>query len=147
MIARCFVDTNLLVYARDASETEKQPLAQAWMAVLWEARCGCTGIQVLSEYFVTTTRKLDPGLSEEDAWQEVEDLFAWNPVAVDEGVMRSARSVARRYSLSWWDALVVSAAQASTCQYLVTEDLQHDLDIGGLRVVDPFRHTPAEVLL
>lgn len=146
MSALCFADTNLLVYWRDASESEKQPRAQEWLDALWARRCGRTGCQVLSEYYVTVTRKLVPGLSDEEAWNDVEDLFEWEPVAVDEAVMQNARVIFRRFSLSWWDALIVAAAQVSNCQYLITEDLQHGQDLDGLQVVDPFKRAPAEVL-
>ena len=56
-----FVDTNVLVYARDASEPDKQPRAEAWMQHLWRTRSGRTCVQVLNEYYVTVTRKLSPG--------------------------------------------------------------------------------------
>ena len=59
--ALCFVDTNVLVYARDASEPEKQKTAQAWMARLWRERRGRLSFQVLHEYYVTVTLKLKPG--------------------------------------------------------------------------------------
>ncbi len=146
MSALCFVDTNLLVYARDASEPGKQPRALTWLEALWADRCGRTGYQVLSEYFVTVTRKLEPGLSEEEAWHDLEDLFAWEPVAVDETVMQNARTASRRFSLSWWDALIVSAAQTANCHYLITEDLQDRQDLDGLQVVNPFQRKPSEVL-
>ena len=83
MSALYFVDTNVLVYARDTSEPDKQPRADEWLTALWRHRCGRTGVQVLNEYYVTTTRKLDPGLTEEEAWSDVEALLAWSPLAVD----------------------------------------------------------------
>ena len=146
MSALCFVDTNLLVYARDASEPTKQPLAQEWLAALWRERCGRTGFQVLNEYFLTVTRKLDPGLSEEEAWSDLDDLFAWEPVAVTEGVMQNGRQVATRFSLSWWDALIVAAAQGCNCRYLLTEDLQDGQVVDDLTILNPFRRRPNEIL-
>lgn len=146
MSARCFVDTNLLVYRRDASEPQKQRGAQAWFEALWRQQCGRTGVQVLCEYYVTVTRKLDPGLPAAEAWLDVEDLFAWEPVAVDPAVMGLARTVSERFSLSWWDALIVAAAQTADCRYLLTEDLQGGQDLDGLLVLDPFEQAPEAVL-
>ena len=57
-----FVDTNILLYSRDASEPEKQAIASARLDDLWENRTGRLSVQVLNEYFVNVTRKLDPGL-------------------------------------------------------------------------------------
>jgi hypothetical protein len=58
-----FVDTNVLVYARDASEPEKQPQAAAWIEHLWWTRTARLSFHVLQEYYATTTRKLKPGLT------------------------------------------------------------------------------------
>ena len=82
MSALCFVDTNVLVYSRDASEPDKQPRAHEWLTALWRHRCGRTSIQVLNEYYVTVTRKLKPGLSEEEAWKDIDDLWAWQPATL-----------------------------------------------------------------
>jgi predicted nucleic acid-binding protein len=147
MSALCFVDTNILVYYRDASEPDRQPRAREWFAALWRHGCGRTGIQVLNEYYLTVTRKLRPGLTEEEAWRDVEDLLAWQPVVVDAAVMRKARTATQRFSLSWWDALIVAAAQGCGCDYLLTEDLQDGQDLDGTLVVNPFHHLPEEILV
>ena len=146
MNALYFVDTNVLIYSRDASEPEKQPRAYEWLTALWRHRRGRMSIQVLNEYYVTMTRKLEPGLSEEEAWQDIEDLLSWRPLSLDVRLMRGARAVHQRFALSWWDALIVAAARAYGCAYLLTEDLQDGQDFDGTRVVDPFRHGPDEGL-
>jgi predicted nucleic acid-binding protein len=134
-----FVDTNVLVYARDASDTEKQATAAAWMEHLWTSAAGRLSVQVLQEYYVTVTRKLDPGLPTDEARDDVRDLAAWRPVRIDEAMLDSAWRVEDRFELSFWDSLIVAAAHAAGCEFLLTEDLQHDLAIDGLRVADPFR--------
>jgi predicted nucleic acid-binding protein len=60
MSAKVFVDTNVLVYCRDASEPKKQAQNSAWMAALWKQRTGRLSFQVLQEYYVTVTSKLSP---------------------------------------------------------------------------------------
>ena len=146
MSVRCFVDTNVLVYARDASEKEKQPLALQWISRLWRERTGRTSIQVLNEYYVTVTSKLSPGLASAEAWADVCHLLAWHPVPLGRFVMEKAREAQEAWGLSWWDCLIVAAAQVSGCALLVTEDLQDGQDLAGVRIVDPFRHSPAELL-
>ena len=146
MSAVCFVDTNVLVYARDASEPDKQPRARDWLAALWNERCGRTSIQVLNEYYVTVTQKLQPGLSREEAWLDIDNLLAWKPAPVDEALVRRAQAAHQHFALSWWDALVVAAAQMSGCDYLLTEDLHASQDLEGTQVVDPFRYGPDELL-
>ena len=61
MTAPVFADTNVLVYARDAGESEKQPMAVQWLTSLWKRRLGRLSYEVLNEYYVTVTRKLRPG--------------------------------------------------------------------------------------
>jgi predicted nucleic acid-binding protein len=134
-----FVDTNVLVNARNASELEKQAAAAAWLEHLWASATGRLSVQVLQEYYVTVTRKLDPGLPVDEAREDVSDLAAWRPVRIDEAIVDAAWRVEDRFGLSFWDSLIVAAAQAAGCELLLTEDLQHDLLIDGLRVADPFR--------
>jgi predicted nucleic acid-binding protein len=142
MNAMHFVDTNLLVYARDASESAKQPLAEAWLKHLWATRTGRLSTQVLGEYFVTVTNKLKPGLPPDEAWDDVERLLVWKPQPLDVALLRKGRSLQARFGFSWWDALIVGAAHVSGCRFLLTEDLQDGQDLEGVTVVNPFLHPP-----
>jgi len=135
-----FVDTNVLVYDQDSSEAVKQPIAHRWLEHLWRTRQARLSVQVLSEYYVTVTRKLSPARSPELARADVRDLMLWRPVPLDESLMSRAWTLEDRFGLSWWDALVVSAAQVARCPHLLTEDLQDGQELDGIRVVDPFRH-------
>ena len=141
-----FVDTNVLVYTRDASNAEKQATAAAWMEHLWTSAGGRLSVQVLQEYYVTMTRKLDPGLPAEEARQDVRDLAAWRPIRIDEAIIEAAWRLEDRYRLSFWDSLIVAAAQAAGCEAVLTEDLQHGLDIDGLRIADPFATSVGSLL-
>jgi predicted nucleic acid-binding protein len=145
MTATIFVDTNVFVYARDASERPKQQLARDWVEQLWLERSGRTSTQVLSEYFVTVTRKLTPGLPPDEAWDDVEALFAWRPQSADVALLQRGRAVQGRFGLGWWDSLVVAAAQVQGCRVLLTEDLQDGADYGGVSVRNPFRLSAADV--
>ena len=129
MAEKVFVDTNVLVYSRDASEPPKQKQAMAWMARLWNEHTGRLSFQVLNEFYVTVTNKLRPGMDPQNAREDVRFLLAWRPISVDTRVVEGAWRIQDRHKLSWWDALIVSAAQASDCRYLLTEDLQENRNI------------------
>ena len=146
MTATIFVDTNVLVYRRDSAQGEKQAQAEAWMERLWAARSGRLSYQVLQEYYVTVTSKLKPGLDAESARNDVRSLLAWHPVTVDAGVVEAAWVIQDRYQLSWWDALIVAAAQVANCRFLLTEDLQEGQELGEVRVVSPFNTSPESAL-
>ncbi|MBN9463255.1 MAG: PIN domain-containing protein [Burkholderiales bacterium] len=144
MSAPVFVDANVLVYARDAGDLRRQPQARAWLEWLWQEQLGRTSMQVLSEYYVTVTRKLKPGLPEEQAWDDVEALMHWHPQPVDRATMARARAIQARHRLAWWDALVVAAAHEQGCAVLLTEDLQDGALIDGVRIRNPFAHSVQE---
>lgn len=146
MSATVFVDTNVLVYLRDASEPTKQPRAAEWMAALWDTGLGRISYQVLHEYYVTVTAKLDPGLSSEAAREDVAALKAWEPRVLDHGVLEPAFGIQDRYGLSFWDSLIAAAASSMDCSFLLTEDISDGQDLFGVRVIDPFSHHPDEVL-
>lgn len=134
-----FVDTNVFVYARDTDEGDKQRRALAWLELLWRERTGRTGVQVLSEYYVTVTRKLDPGMPRDAAWDDVRALYSWRPQPVDTSLLERGREVEARYGSSWWDSLIVAAAQLQGCAVLLSEDLQDGMSFEGVRVRNPFR--------
>lgn len=139
MIATHFVDTNILVYSFDDSDIAKRDRAQLVMRQLWETRSGRLSHQVLHEFYVTVTRKLKPALPRPEARAEVEDLLDWKPSRPSATLLKQAWQIEDRYGFSWWDSLIVAAAIAQDCSTLLTEDLQHGLQIDNLRVVNPFR--------
>jgi predicted nucleic acid-binding protein len=57
MSAKYFVDTNILMYAHDASAGAKHERAKALVEALWRSRAGVVSIQVLQELVVNLRRK------------------------------------------------------------------------------------------
>ena len=133
-----FVDTNILVYARDATEPEKQERSHLWLSHLWRNRSGRISYQVLQEYYVIVTCKLDPGLRVTEARDDIRDFLAWNPISIERNVIEAAWSVQDRFKFSWWDALIIAAAQVLDCDYLLSEDMQHKQVVDGLTILNPF---------
>ena len=149
MIGPVFVDTNVFVYLHDDSEPEKKLRAGDWIAFLVGHRAGRLSFQVLQEFYTILTRKLKLGFKEGEPQKIVRELASWQPIPIDLTVLEHAWLLEERYPLSWWDALIVAAAQTCECEVLLTEDLQHGQMFSAVRVVDPFKsldRTPAEVL-
>jgi len=142
MTGTVFVDTNVFVYRFDTAEPAKQRRAEEWIDDLWSSRLGRTSTQVQHELYATLTRRLT--MSREDARTLVSALQAWEPVAVDHEVVERAWRLEDRYSLAWWDALIVAAAQAAGAEVLLTEDLQAGASYGTVRVVNPFEERPPD---
>lgn len=145
MTAAVFVDTNVLVYARDRSEPKKRKLVREWMSYFWTTNTGRLSFQVLVEFYRTATVKLKPRPAAEVVREEVRSLLAWRPMPVDLRMIEGAWRIQERYGLSWWDALIVSAAQLSGCRYLLTEDLRENQRFGDVQVIHPFHTLPADL--
>jgi predicted nucleic acid-binding protein len=145
MIGPCFVDANVFVYALDPRDARKHQRARGWIEALWTDRLGRTGAQAIAEAYAVSTRKL--GVAPHTAWAELERFFAWQPQAVDEALLRRAREIELRHRLSWWDSMIVAAAQVQDCVLLLTEDLQDGAVFGAVTVRSPFtlevREAPA----
>lgn len=92
----------------------------------------------MNELYVSLTHKIKPAFSTTEAWEEIRNLFAWNPREINAESLVRAREVQQRYRLSWWDSLIVAAAQFQDGAVLLTEDLQHGMDYGGVTARNPF---------
>lgn len=134
---RTFVDTNVLVYAHDRGEPAKRERALAVLAAT-DRRALVLSTQVLSEFYVATTRPQRQLLSREAARRIVTDLLLTPVEPVDADLVRRVHRLHASHSLSYWDALVVGAAARAGCQRLLTEDLQAGQVIDGVRVENPF---------
>ena len=145
MTATIFVDTNVILYSLDPGKKAKQERALAWMTEAWKTRRGRVSMQVLQEFYVTVTSKLKPGLDRETARRHVTALTLWRPTPITPPLVERAWSVQDRFGFSWWDSLIVAAAQTEGCSYLLTEDLQADQDLDGVVVINPFHHEPDSV--
>lgn len=143
MSALVFVDTNVFLYAMDASDPLKQRAASRWRDELWKSRSGRTSFQVLHEFYVQATQKWPKAVDATRA--EIRDLLVWDPVALGNGTLLESWKIQERYHLSFWDSLIVAAAKASSSRFLLTEDLQHGQDLYGVTVTNPFRADPGSI--
>ncbi|MFA5786470.1 MAG: PIN domain-containing protein [Actinomycetota bacterium] len=133
-----FVDTNVLAYAHDRSERIKQPIAATLLESLWEEHTGALSTQVLQEFYVVATRKFDPPLSRREARELVAAYGQWRLVQVDVPLILAASDLEDRHRLSFWDALIVAAAERAGATELVSEDLQAGRRIAGMKILNPF---------
>lgn len=133
-----FADTNFLICVRDGSDPAKNARAIQWHDHLWERKTGRTSAQVISEYYVNLKRVAGPAMTAVEAWHEAASYLAWKPQAIDEKMLVIAREIEGRYRISWWDSLIVAAAQVQGCAILLTEDLQDGMAFGTVVVRSPF---------
>jgi predicted nucleic acid-binding protein len=136
-----FFDTNILLYASDEREPLKQEIARRIFSARLESRSLAISTQVVQEFYSAATKKLR--MSPAQAAVEAEALCGLVLVVVGaEEILRAIR-IEQRYRLSFWDALILSAAQTAGASVLFTEDLSHGQTIGQVRIVNPFRARPS----
>jgi len=135
---RVFVDANVLVYLFDADEPAKQRRAREVVSELMGAGALVLSSQVLSELYVTVTRKLAYPLEPAAALRALADLAVCPVVAIDAALVQraAARSVAEQAAL--WDALILEAAVEAGAGTVYSEDLRHGRTYQGVTVQDPF---------
>jgi predicted nucleic acid-binding protein len=136
MSAKCFVDTNILFYAQDKSAGLKHERAAKIVADLWQSATGVLSTQVLQEFCVAV-RRVDRNRAIEDLRQWVERYSEWETIVHTSESIRDALNLESRYQVSFWDALIIRAAQVSRAEVLYTEDLNDGQVFGSVRVVNP----------
>lgn len=129
------VDTNILIYVNDPRDLIKREIASSLVSSLTD---GILLWQVACEY-LAASRKLEPlGYDRAQAWQYIRDLQqVWDTVLPSWSVLDRAEQLLNRFSLSYWDAMIVAACLEATVQTLYTEDFGYS-DIAGLKIVNPF---------
>jgi predicted nucleic acid-binding protein len=132
-----FVDTNILMYAHDASAGAKHERASALVQALWENRSGVVSTQVLQELAVNLRRKAGKPLDVKATREIVSDYLTWQVVVNDGEAILEALDLEARYQVSFWDALVLQAAQAAGCEILYSEDLSDGQRYGTVQVRNP----------
>lgn len=133
-----FIDTNVLVYAHDASEAERHGVARAVLEQLWETDSGVLSTQVLQEFYSVVTRKLVPPMSPAEAREVVTLYSVWPVVRIEPAMILNASYLQERHGLSFWDALVVEAARVAGADRILTEDMQSGRTIDGVLIENPF---------
>jgi predicted nucleic acid-binding protein len=139
MSDRVFVDTNILMYAHDRVAGAKHECARALVEQLWRERSGVVSTQVLQELCVNLQRKTARPLDAKATRDIVTDYLTWHVVVNDGNSVLSALELQERYKISFWDALVIHAAQTADVETLYSEDLSDGQRYGSVRVTNPFK--------
>ncbi|MDI7276818.1 MAG: PIN domain-containing protein [Anaerolineae bacterium] len=133
-----FVDTNVLVYAHDASAGDRHARARRLIEHLWQARQGCLSTQVLQEFCVVSTRKGPRPLDHEKVARIIAQLSQWRVHRPSVDSILSAMRVQARYRISFWDALIIQSALELGCTTIWSEDLNRGQAFETVTVANPF---------
>ena len=136
---KVFFDTNILVYAYDRRDPDKQERAFELISDAITNENGVVSAQVLGEFYNATTRRVSNPLPEEVARQAI-NLFATLPVIdIDLGLVQRAMGTCNRYRISYWDSLIIAAAEKAGCTQIFSEDFNTGQIYHDILVVNPFQ--------
>ena len=136
MNAKVFFDTNVLVYA--AVGTGKDESKRKRALDLIQSEDFGTSAQVLQEFFVTVVRKALRPLSAAQALEWIEQWAAFPCQPIDRELVQIAVALSERFTISYWDAAILAAAEALGSRIVYSEDLNDGQQYGEVRVVNPF---------
>ncbi len=132
-----FVDTNILIYAHDRSTGLKHERARQLVERLWISGQGVLSTQVLQELCINLRRKIARPLPVEEVRGLVQDYLSWEIVVNTPASVLQALEIEVRYKTSFWDALVLQAAESSGAAVLYSEDLAAGQKYGPVHVINP----------
>jgi predicted nucleic acid-binding protein len=139
-----FVDTNILVYAHDRSAGLKHERARQLVEHLWNSGQGVLSTQVLQELCINLRRKIARPLPMEEVRQIIQDYLSWEIVVNTPASVLQALEIEVRYQTSFWDALILQAAESSGAAVLYSEDLAAGQKYGAVEVVNPLTSMPGQ---
>jgi predicted nucleic acid-binding protein len=138
MSDKYFVDTNIMVYAHDRAAGEKHNNAKKLIEELWDSGRGVLSTQVFQEFCINLRRKAGRPLSPDETRRLIQDYSTWEIVVNTPESILQALDIEARYKISFWDALIIQAAETSGASILYSEDLASGQKYGSIRVVNPF---------
>ena len=138
MSDKYFVDTNILMYAHDKAAGAKHERAKALVEELWRDRTGVVSTQVLQELSVNLRKKVRQPVDAKATRDIVADYLAWQVIVNGGEAILDALDIEKRYQISFWDALIVQAAQSSGAEVLYSEDLADGQRYASIHVLNPF---------
>ena len=135
---KVFFDTNILVCVYDRQDPDKQERAFELISDAITNENGFVSAQVLGEFYNATTRRVANPLPQEVAGQAI-NLFATLPVIeIDLALVQRAAGTCNRYRISYWDALIVAAAEKAGCARIISEDFNPGQSYNGVVAFNPF---------
>lgn len=138
---KVFVDTNIFVYAHERVPGIKHERALALIENLWQAEGGVLSTQVLQELCINLRRKTASPWTLEEIQNLIENYMDWQVVVNTPDSIIEALAIETRYQISFWDALIIQAAETAGATILYSEDLSDGQIYGSVRVVNPLNES------
>ena len=137
---KCFLDTNVFIYAIDTSPRlkKKREVARHLITEQIQNETGVISIQVLQEFYRVSTHKIQVPLSTGEAIEYLHYMAVLDTVHPEFDMIVAGIRLHEKHHISFWDALIIQAALTARCTQLFSEDLQHGFEVDHLIVENPF---------
>ena len=135
-MSKIFIDTNILVYTLDQKNLEKQDKARKIVKKVVESHQAVISTQVIQEFYVVASNKLkaDPIVVK----NIIHNFHNVEIVNNDLDLIEQAIDIGILSQLSFWDSLIIAAAEKANCEYVLSEDLNSGQNYRGIKVLNPF---------
>jgi predicted nucleic acid-binding protein len=133
-----FFDTNILVYAYDNHFPDKQQRAREVIISAVKNGNGVLSTQVLGEFFTVVTKKINEPLSVRDARSIIQYMGSMPVQEIDLLIVKRAIDTLEQYKISYWDSLIIAAAERAQCKRILSEDLNAGQIYHGIEITNPF---------
>jgi len=137
MSDKCFLDTNLLIYAYDETDKSKQKLSMDFLDEIKRKSIPVISTQTLGEFFNVAYKKLH--FSKEDAIGVCNEFKNFYPVyEISTENVFHAMKISKQTQFSYWDSLIIAMAVDTGCSILYSEDLNNGQEIEGVKIINPW---------
>ena len=133
-----FIDTNILVYAYDNHFPDKQQRAREILIRAVKNGSGVLSTQVLGEFFTVVTKKIKVPLSVKNARDIIKYMGSMPVQEIDLLIVNRAIDTLEQYKISYWDSLIIAAAERAGCNHILSEDLNAGQKYHEMEIINPF---------
>ncbi|MBP7480617.1 MAG: PIN domain-containing protein [Spirochaetaceae bacterium] len=135
-MSKIFIDTNIWVYSLDSKDQEKRNHARQILRKIVDAHQPVLSTQVIQEFYVVATAKLGADLL--GVKNIIHNFHNMEIVNIDLELVEEASDISILSKLSFWDSLIIAAAEKAKCEYIFSEDLNSGQTYRGVKVLNPF---------
>ena len=134
-MSKIFIDTNIFVYSIDKKNEDKKQKSRRTLKKIIESHQPVISTQVIKEFYVVSTNKLkaDPIVVK----NIIHNFHNMEIVNNDLELIEQAIDISVISQLSFWDALIIAAAEKANCEFVFSEDLSSGQTYRGVMVVNP----------
>lgn len=135
-MSKIFIDTNILVYTLDQKNIEKRDMARKIVKKVVESHQPVISTQVIKEFYVVASTKLRADSIV--VKNIIHNFHNMEIVNNDLDLIEQAIDISILSQLSFWDSLIIAAAEKANCEYVLSEDLNSGQNYRGIKLLNPF---------